>query len=359
MRRTPNMSIFLRVTGATMAAGAAVLLVGAGTASADTTAGPVKTAWYDNSGAQQATGETTPSAAKSGELEVSYAPAGASAPTETVPPAPTVPGAPAQVPSGPVGGSSVGNTLAFAAVDYQVPTTVNGQQVDPTSITAVLTLTLDSTSSPGISTGDLIACPTASDLWSPGGDQDASQAPGYSCGTSAATGNVSGQTVTFDLASAQESPLVPGEFTLAIVPGTSPSGAFQAVITQPTGTSLDVTGESPAANLNQNLAYTPPANPTPAPGAFGIQPFAPTTTFAPTASSPVPSTTPAPLAPTATTPLTAGPVSALRGGLGAGAQRTVALMVLLALGVLLVAASSRTTRAPRSLLHLARTPVSD
>lgn len=322
---------------------------------AATTLGPAKTAWYDRSGTQNVTGETTPAAAQPGELEVGYVPAQATAPQQTLPPAPGLPGAPVQPPSGSVGGNSVGYATAFAAVDYEVPLQSGDQSIDPSSITATLTLALDQASSANVSDGDLLACPTATTLWSAGGDQDASQAPQYSC-ADAVSGNVdsSAHTVTFALTSAQESSLSAGSFSLAIVPGTAPAGPFQAVFSAPSATSFTVTDASPAGDANANLDQTFPGadqsgslDLSAGPGGLGLQAFTPE-------AAPVPTPAPAGTAPgTAGTPsgrtYEAAPAS-LHGGLGAGAQRTVALVVLLGLGTLLVLASSMSPgRAPRSL----------
>jgi len=327
-----------------------------------TTLGPTKTAWYDNSGAQQVTGEQTPSAAQSGQLEVSYAPAGVAEPQQNLPPAPAVPGSPVGAPSGQVGGKTVGDTLAFATVEYAVPLNSQGQSVDPSSITATLSLALDSSTSANVSSGDLVACPTSSPLWSAGGDQDSGQAPSYSCGSGqAVTGNVSGNTVSFAVTSQQESTLEQGVFSLAIVPGSSPSGAFQAVIDPPGATSFGVTNESPLSNANSNLAGSEGSSST-APSSvgsasdvsseFGLSPFSPASTPAQQGASPAssPSGTSSP-ATGGSVPgrLAAGSKPAPAGGLGASAQRTMAVLLLLGLGALLAVGSSRRVHVPHSL----------
>ncbi|HUY64398.1 MAG TPA: hypothetical protein VMV14_07780 [Acidimicrobiales bacterium] len=353
------MRTWCRLAAVGCLAGAGAAWFGMGSASAATTAGPARTAWYDNTGAQNVTGVTTPSAAQPGELQVSYVPAAATVPQQTLPAAPPVPGAPVAPPSGNVGGNTLGYTLSFAAVDYTVPTDVGGQPVDPSSITAVLTLSLNSASSGNVTNGDLIACPTTTTLWTGGGDQDSGAAPPYSC-TNAVTGNVdtTANTVTFDLTSAQESSLSPGTFSLVIVPGSSPSGAFQAVISAPSSSSMAVTNESPMGSPNTNLdgaTYSSGnlAGSTDAgagSGAFALQTFSPAGAVSTPASG---STSIAPAAGSST--YAAAAPAALHGGLGSGAQRTVALVVLLALGALLVLASSNPARAPRSLRALLAT----
>jgi hypothetical protein len=312
--------------------------------------GPTQTAWYDTTGAQQVTGETTPSPARPGELEVSWAPAQATVPQETVPSTPTVPGTPVAPPQGTEGGNTEGGTLAFAALEYQVPLGSGSQTVDPSSITGLLELTLDTTSSENVQSGDLLACPTATTLWSAGSDQDASQAPRYSCANDSVTGNVDSadHIVSFSLDSAQESTLQPGTFSVVIVPSTTPSGPFQAIFSAPGTDSFQVTGETSSSNVNLNLAG-PPENtpPTQAPPSIGnVAPSA----YAQTAASPSLNGSSQPNRST-TSPVgySSSPVAVLRGGLGSNAQRTVALLVLLALGALLVGASSRQTHVPHSL----------
>lgn len=337
--------------------------------------GPDKTAWFDNLGLQSTTGETTPSAASNGQLEVEYAPVAVTEPSETLPTVPVTtptlpPSAPVGVPlpsGGSVGGSTVGNTLAYAEVQYTVPLTAGGQSIDPDSIRGVLTLTLDSQSSVNVSTGDIVACPTSNNLWAAGDDQAASQASSYDCSSGqGVTGNydASAGTLTFDLASAQEyvEPSGPtGIFSLAIVPGTSPTAAFTAVIQPPSSSSFDLTGESPAANANQNLANTGAG---PAPSTPAVTP----TTSAPPASAfeqesagftgnsggaPVSPVTPAPV-PTTTTEPTAvalgSPVpTSVISGLSSGYQRTVAVILLMSLGAGLWMAASMKRHVPTSL----------
>lgn len=355
MTSTASRRAALRLAALACGAGAAVFWFAAGSAAAASTQGPSKTAWYDNSGTQNVTGETTPAAAGTNELEVSWVPASTTVPQQTVPSTPTVPGAPVSPPSGNTGGNTVGGTLTFAALEYDVPLQSGGQTIDPTSITAMLTLSLNPSSSQGVSTGDLVACPTTTTLWSAGGDQDASQAPQYSCaGSSAVTGDVdtTKNTVTFSLTAAQENQFTPGAFSIVIVPGTAPSGPFQAVISPPSATSLSVTSETPAGNPDVNLATpafpgdttnTPPGDNGTFPSDFAL-------------SSPSPSdTNPSSTGGTSASPAIRGytpQTASLHGGIGSGAQRTVALVVLLAIGALLVAASSRPGRAPRSLRQL-------
>ena len=356
----PTARRVLRVAGGACFAGAAALWLTAAPVSAATTLAPTKTAWYDNSGAQQVTGETTPSSAQPGELEVAYAPASATVPQETTPSTPGVPGAPVAPTPGQAGGSSAGGTLAFAAVEYDVPLQSAGQSVDPASITAALTLSLDQTSSQGVAAGDLIACPTQTTLWSAGGDQDASQAPPYACSTGAVSGQLdtTAHTVTFDLSQAQESALSPGSFSLVIVPGPTPSGPFQAVFAAPGAASFTVTGESPGQTPgpDQQLNTNGPGDQSGLPGS-DIGGSATPSQFA-LAPSPGPAgaTGPTPGAQVVRPGFYRSVPAVLHGGLGTSAQRTVALAVLLGIGVLLVAASSQNVRPPRSLLQVVRRP---
>lgn len=346
----------LRLAAGACFGGAAALGLVPGPVSAAASLGPAKTAWYDASGAQQVTGETTPSAAQPGELEVAYAPASATVPQQTAPSTPAVPGAPAPTP-GQAGGGSVGGTLALAAVEYDVPLQSGGQSVDPSSITALLTLTLDQASSQGVAAGDLLACPTETTLWSAGGDQDVSQAPPYSCSSGAVTGKLdtSAHTVRFDLGQAQENALSPGSFSLVIVPSPTPSGPFQAVFSAPGGDSLEVTGESQAQNLGSDqLGAGGPLDQSGLPGSDGGV-LANPSAFA-LAPAPATGGGPSPGARTIRPGIYRSVPAALHGGLGTSAQRTVALGVLLGIGALLVAASSQRVRPPRSLLQVVRAP---
>lgn len=358
--RPPRQRVLrLGAAGCFAAALACWLAPGAATA-APATSGPTKTAWYDRSGTQNFTGETTPAAAQPGELEVSYVPAQATVPQQTLPSAPAIPGAPVAPPQGTAGGNSLGYALTFAAVDYELPMEVGGQSIDPSSITALLTLALDQASSANVSDGDLLACPTVTTLWSAGGDQDASQAPQYSC-SQAVSGNVDSatHTVSFALTAAQENSLTAGTFSLVIVPSNTPAGGFQAVFSPPSTTSLTVTDESPLGNPNGNLDGSFPGGDQSGaldlsglPGAPSLQSFTPQAAVVPTPSSSRPGS------PTAAFPgtrLAAGTGAVLRGGLGSSAQRAMALAVLLGLGTLLVLASSRQARPPRSLRNLAAT----
>jgi hypothetical protein len=347
--------------------------------------GPDKTAWYDNSGLQSATGETTPSVASNGQLEVQFAPAGATAPSETLPNAPTAPptlppSAPVGVPTptgGKVGGSAVGYTLAFAEVEYTVPLQVGGQTIDPASLHAVLTLSLDPQTSSNMGSGDVVACPTTNNLWAAGDDQQARQASPYDCSAGhEVTGNydATSNTITFELASAQayqEPSGLTGIYSLALVPGTSPSGAFTAVINPPSPSSYALTAESPVSNPNQNVAA-------PAPGTAGAPATAPLTVAPPTSAfqhessglqgtpgsvsiSPVtPAPAPAPIA----TPIAAPNAAALgtstttstTTGLLSGYPRAVAVILLMALGAGLWVGAQRKRRSPKSLRPLHAAP---
>jgi hypothetical protein len=337
--------------------------------------GPDKTAWYDNLGLQGTTGETTPSVAAYGQLEVEYAPASVSEPTVTLPSTPVTaptlpPSAPVGVPvpaGGQVGGSTVGDTLAFAEVDYPVPLQAGGQTIDPSSIQAVLTLTLDPSTSTDVQSGDIEACPTTNNLWAAGADQEASQASPYDC---AAGQGVSGDydaatnTLTFDLSGTQEyqAPSGPtGDFSLALVPGTSPTGVFTAVIDPPSSTSFAVTNESPASNPDDNVAApsTVPVTIAPVPTSVPVSGFQAESSGLTGSSAaplspvtPTPAPTPTTVAPTATpsaVALGAPTTSDIVSGLSSGYQRTVAVILLMALGAGLWMAASMKRHTPKSL----------
>jgi hypothetical protein len=167
------------------------------------------------------------------------------------------------------------------------------------------------------------------------------------------TGNVdsAAHTVSFALSAAQENGLSPGAFSLVIVPSSAPTGPFQAVFSAPAATSFVLTNASALGNPNGNLDQTVSPSDFSAIGdlsAGGIAPQA----FTPSSAGPSATGSGS----SATNSLPVGGYrelpAVLRGGLGASAQRTVALLVLLGVGALLVLASSTQVRAPRSLRAL-------
>jgi hypothetical protein len=337
---------------------AAVLWLTAGRAAA---LGPDKTAWYDTTDLQQYTGETTPSVAGAGQLEVAYEPAAVTEPTETTPSVPVTPptlppSAPVGVPVpslGQVGGATLGGTLAFATLEYTVPLQVGGQSINPSSISGVLTLSLDPSNSVGMASGDMVACPTTNALWASGDDQPDTQAPPYDCAAgTAVTGNYdsASNTVTFNLNGEQEyqGPSGPtGIFSLALVPGTSPSGPFTAVIDSPSASSFAITNESPGSNAEENLAADGSS------GSFGLSgsgvnsSSGPLSPLSAAGSSPAQGTTPT--SSTATPGAVDLGVPAAATGLGGGSQRTIAVILLAALAAGLWMGASNTGRTPRSL----------
>jgi hypothetical protein len=255
--------------------------------------------------------------------------------------------------SGQVGGATVGDTLAFTTVEYTVPLQDGGQSINPTSLGGVLTLSLDSSNSVGMGSGDIVACPTTNALWASGADQPATQAPPYDCSAgNAVTGNydASLNTVTFSLGSAQEyqGPSGPsGIFSLALVPGTSPTGPFTAVINPPSASSLALINESPASNADENLAGAGVL------GGFGSTggTFSSSSGALPSSSVSGSSSTPG-AAPTTNSSIPGAVnlgVPAAATGLGTGSQRTIAVILLVALAGGLWMGASNTGRQPRSL----------
>jgi hypothetical protein len=369
-RRSPGIIRALRLCSLLIVLIASLL--GFTTTSA-TALSPDKTAWYDTTGLQGYTGETTPSLASNGELEVAYVPVGVTIPKEDIPTLPvtppTIPSLPVQVPVpsiGSVGGNTLGDALAYGAVEYTVPLQSGGETIDPTSLRAVLTLSLAS-SSIGVSSGDVLACPTGNTLWAAGYDQDSTQAPPYDCSAGVAvTGNydAGAHTLTFDLSSSQEYETPAGGesgiFSLVLAPGSSPSGPFVAVLDPPGTSSFDLTSESPASSPGDVAApgsYSPglgaelsvggtsalPAFSSGGPEGLPAEPPSPSSTPTSSATSPAPSTA----APSfATTPVSAG--------LSSGPQRSVAVILLLAVAVGVWMAASSKPRRPRSLRHSQR-----
>jgi hypothetical protein len=361
--------LVLRVAAAGCLLGAGVL---AFVPSAAQGLAPMKTAWYDATGLQQYTGITTPSLAQNNQLEVAYVPISLSIPPVKLPNLPvTPPTLPPGLPisalpipdGGEIGGETLGDTLAFGALEYDVPLDDNGQSIDPTSLRAILTLTLDSALSLGMQSGDLVACPTTNTLWASGSDQTISQAPPYDCSAGfGVSGNydAGNHTVSFDLASGQEYQALSGptgSFSVVIAPASSPSGPFTAVIQPPSASSFDLTAESPLGNANLNEAPGALSGPlgfgfSSGTGAslFPLPPIPPTFGTPPVPSSSI-STTTAPSTggtQASTTPLSATQ-TAYPGGLTSGPQRSIAIIVLVALAIGLALGTSNVSRAPRSL----------
>jgi hypothetical protein len=224
----------------------------------------------------------------------------------------------------------------------------------------MLTLSVDPSSSIGLGSGDVIACPTSNALWASGADQPASQAAPYDCSPGVAvTGNYdsASHTISFDLTSAQEyqAPAGPtGIFSLVLAPGSSPSGPFTAIFDAPGSSSFDITGESPAADgssvpggssgFGSSLGI---GTGTGQLGGTSDLPFSLTGAGAgvqPAASSAAnPSSALEPSASGSTADVTALP------GLTSGSQRTIAVILLVGLGGGLWMAASNTGRRPRSL----------
>jgi len=350
----------LRAGAVTSLAAAAILGFSASPAAA---AAPSKTAWWNTAGSQTA---STP-------LGV-YPP--------VTPPSPT-PKGDLQVSNGPDG------QLAFAAVQYSAPSSGASGQVGSLDLQATLTLSLDKSYTVG--TPSVVACPTVSS-WSAGSDQAASTAPQYDCGNGASsTGTYSSskQTVTFSLTPAQEDLSQPGVFSLAIVPAPGSTSSFIATFSSPgkdsfelasqgqsesgysTGsgsaqgasTSSSSTGGSPSTGGYSGSGYPsssysnpvlspPPFTPISSAGGSYLSPSAtglsPTSLGATNTASPAPSSSGsgkyalgAPLSRNAaksTSPTT---------------QRTLAILVLVALGVALAIVGSKPTKAPSLVRPLA------
>jgi len=268
------------------------------------------------------------------------------------------------------------STLAFAAVRYVVPLGSGSQKIDPSSITAVLTLSMPS---PGaVGTPLIDACPTTTS-WSPGGDQPASKAPKYSCADGQASAGIydsSSDTMTWSLAAAQESPRDPGVFSVALVPAPGASAPFSAEFNTPSASNLAVLSENPyppssaggGSGASANPGQGTPSGSNPASGTgsttsqtpgsgggtayvpagssesvFNPPPFSAPTSLsaqAPAASAPTSPTagnqgsragTPESSAPFGSAPrLALGAPAAAKGGVTSSTQRTIGLVVLIA-----------------------------
>jgi len=377
--KTPRRVPLLRAGAGLCVLVAAVLSLTALNAAHATTVSPDKTAWYDTTGLQNYTGEKTPSLASHGQLEVAYVPIGVTIPKEDVPALPITPptlppASPVQIPVpdiGSVGGNTLGDTLAFAAVQYTVPLEAGGESINPSSLRAVLTVSLDPETT-ALGSGDILACPTTNTLWAGGGDQDSGQAAPFDCSPGdAVTGDYDGSshTLTFDLSSAQEyvnvSGVGTGIFSLVLAPSLSPTGPFTAVIEPPSATSFAVTDESPASSPGDNLSgggsVLLPTAPSGAGAATGFG-FSGSGTGAAPASSPLPSegfSMPLPATPLAvaspagTTQGAVGQVAttpeAIARALSTGSQRSIGVILLLAVAAGLWLAASSSRHQPRSL----------
>jgi hypothetical protein len=277
---------------------------------------------------------------------------------------------PVQVPVpsvGSVGGMTVGDTLAYAAVEYTVPLQSGGESIDPDSLRAVLTFTLDSQTTLALGSGDILACPTSNALWAAGGDQPSSLASPYDCSPGVGvTGNyyASTHTLTFDLSSAQEyiAPSGPtGIFSLALVPGSSPTGPFTAVIEPPSATSFSLTEESPllgaASSLGSAGGSSDLGSSGSGLGSIASLPFSGGDNFvlpapsgtASAAGTGAGATGSAAAAPSAAAASGTPAAETVAQGLGSGSQRTIAVILLVALAVGLWMAASTNRRQPKSL----------
>lgn|GEM_PF-6705676 len=258
-------------------------------------------------------------------------------------------------------------TAAFAAVQYTVPLQVATGTIDPSTLTATMTLTLDTANSTG--TPAVVACPTTTP-WSAGGDQQAATAPATDCsGDALAKGTVdaTNHTVSFSLGAAQEESYDPGVFAVAILPDPSATQPFQAVFDGPGDQSFTVTGEQVEPTTTTTTAV--PAGNGGGAGSSGLgsdqggggvfalaPPFEAPGALAPAAPVATPSEPTTGVSPGARVPLALGARPAARQGMSPSVQRAVAVVVLVLLGVGLAAAAGREQRAPRSLRPVHLTP---
>ena len=367
------MKRLLRLGGAVALASGLLWMLLPGAAGAST---PARTAWWDMTpvGGGPPPGTTIP------------APPPTTMPPTTLPglpsttlPSTTVPHAPGTtVPSAsPSGNLDVGydgaGATAIAAVDYVVPLGSGSQAIDPKTIDALLTLRLDLAGSAG--TPHLAACPTTTS-WSAGGDQPAKRAPRFNCtGGHASLGvyNSGSGAVNWNLSWLQEEAGQPGTFSVAIVPvRAGPAGAFNADFAKPAADSFQVLSWAPAGSGGSNPPVSePPPPPTvpvaaqgsggsPLPAGGGLPASSGGSGYVPggggtggtTAGSssggftPPSTAAPAPgysLGPTRPTAAHLTP---------ARAARDVGIGILIALGVLLFSASNRAGRKPRLLVPL-------
>jgi hypothetical protein len=242
----------------------------------------------------------------------------------------------------------VNGPLSFAAVRFQLPA-----DVDPQSATVVLSLDVAQTGNVG--TPAVTACATTS-AWTPGGDQAASSAPSYSCGggrESVGVVSASGATETWSLGPTFLAPGSQATYDVALVPDPGAGTPFSVDYSQPTPSSVAITGP-PAQGSSPSPA---PADTTPPDTGFAAQP-APAVTFPvniPAAVTPAPALATSPAPPTSAVAApgarpaggeAAAPAVASASG-GVQGRRVMAAAVLVALGVALYLISRRPARAPK------------
>ena len=127
-------------------------------------------------------------------------------------------------------GVSSSQTLAFGAVEYQLP-----KDAGATLELAVTSITSNS-NAPVVNA--ILACPTKDDSWKAGDDQDASTAPAYDCSTRAFVGHLSADQATMTFQVDGSADVTDGVLSLAIVP--AHSTAIPYIGTDP-GTGTDTT----------------------------------------------------------------------------------------------------------------------
>jgi hypothetical protein len=259
-------------------------------------------------------------------------------------------------------GEGANGPLSYAAVRFQLPA-----NIDPGSASVVLRLDLVQTGTVG--TPVVAACVTTGS-WTPGGDQAASSAPGYSCGEGKeSVGVVSGSSETWSLNSAFMSSSSQGLYDIALVPDPGTSAPFSVDYSQPTTSSVLITGspaQTGAPSSDSGLANQPAYSGAPAGPPVGMyQPNSeiPTGVAAVAAgSSPVAAggEPPPALAAGATRPTTSpaapgnlsagahpGTAAVAASAEGTPARRVMAAVVLIALGAALYLISRTPARAPR------------
>jgi hypothetical protein len=127
-------------------------------------------------------------------------------------------------------GVSSSQTLAFGAVEYNLPRDGSG--------TLELAITSITSGSGAPQVNAILACPTKDDSWKAGDNQDASTAPGYNCDTFHFVGHLSADETTMTFQVDGSADITDGVLSLAIVP--QHSTAVPYVGTDP-GTGSDLT----------------------------------------------------------------------------------------------------------------------
>ena len=144
-----------------------------------------------------------------------------------------------------VGGDPTGPN-AIAAVRFVVPGTIDDAPVDPSSVSATLTLKVAPNTT--IGTPAVVACPVLG-TWQPASAGAWSTRPAYNCDRSAAA-TASGDSMVFKLDPSLQA--TSGRYDLALVPAPTNQAPFSVQFLPPAGDSLALGSGAPAAGAGES-----------------------------------------------------------------------------------------------------------